>query len=295
MSLSPALGPGTRAMPTLQQPTPGGGAASWGQSRVGGELWTIFPVRFLVELQRRMQRSHAVAGKAQGMELLRSPPPAAHPSPAPGPSRAFPARSRFPVVFWACLFAAFADSAQPCCPPDSSRSSGHGTARLHSARSPEPCQVLLSPAGSPEPRQAPLSPAGSAQPAAHPGVAELPPALPDTAALAQPGRGSHGAHACARMDGMSGLLCSQNVPRDHREVWAIKGQLWDPRGDCSQLSQTPSVPAALPAPARRPRGLSPAARGAPRNQSRSLPVPPAWIRRSGTARAEPSSPARSSA
>uniref|UniRef100_A0A663EPC3 Uncharacterized protein n=1 Tax=Aquila chrysaetos chrysaetos TaxID=223781 RepID=A0A663EPC3_AQUCH len=64
--------------------------------------------------------------------LLRFPPspanPVAAPAPVPVPARPFPPQSSFYVAFWACLFAAFADSAQPCCPPDSSHSLGHGTA-----------------------------------------------------------------------------------------------------------------------------------------------------------------------
>lgn len=97
----------------------------------------ISATRFLVlmGLQRWMEPSllcQAAIGKGQGKMLLRSPPPPVNPSPGPhpGPGQAlFPPQSSFPVAFGACLFAAFADSAQPCCPPDSSRGSGHGTAR----------------------------------------------------------------------------------------------------------------------------------------------------------------------
>lgn len=86
----------------------------------------IIPVPFLVpvELQRWTEQSHLChtgTGKGQGMMmLLRSSPPPAHPTAAPAllpiPARPLPPWSSFPVVFWACLFAAFADSAQPLLP-----------------------------------------------------------------------------------------------------------------------------------------------------------------------------------
>lgn len=192
----------------------------------GGECQVTIPACFLVpvRLQRWMEPSHlchTATGKGQGMMLLRSPPPPAHPAAAPAlvpiPARPFPPRSSFPVVFWACLFAAFADSAQPCCPPDSSHSSGHGPARPHPAHSPVPRQAHLCPAGLCH------SPPGR--------VAELTQSLPATAALARAGRGAHAAPAPLMCRGGWRALpreapkpppvlrgSPQIVPQDQREV-----------------------------------------------------------------------------
>lgn len=161
---------------------------------------------------RAPQRCHpaAATGKGQGMLLLRSPPRPAHPD----PSQALSPRSSFPVVFWACLFAAFADSAQPCCPPDSSRSSGHGT---HPAHSPEPCQLTCAPAGS----ATALSPAQAQGPA-------VPPHVPRWMA-----------RAAQETPKPPPVLTgsSQNVLQDHRALKGCFGGRGCSSWGCSQLSQ----------------------------------------------------------
>lgn len=230
-------------MPTLQHPAPGHGAVCWGSLGSGGEAWIVIPVPFLVpvELQRCTEQSHlwhTGTGKAQGMMLLRPPPPA-HPAAAPAllpiPGRPFAARSSFPVVSWACLFAAFADSAQPCCPPDSSRSLGHGTARgmarpsciLHTHLC--PAGLTCAPPGSPVPRQA------LPQPTAHHSVWQSShqplgtqqrwhgqaegPTVPPTPHKCQEGWHEHHKKPHSHLLWLMGS--SQNVPQHHREAWGV--------------------------------------------------------------------------
>jgi len=286
--------PGAVVMPTLPQELSAGY-----QLGLGCEHPVISAARLLVPmgLQRRTHPSHlrpAAIGKGQGKGLLRSPLAPANPT-APG---AFPPWSSFPVAFWACLFTAFADSAQPCCPPDSPRSLGHGTARGTArpdpARSPAPCQPS--------------------------GLCRSPPCWRDgaphrlcwTQKRWQRGPRCPPRPARASMDDRSTLRttespkatsCAHGTPpkRPAGPEGGLGGfgvclrvQGWSPQGVfCSALPGSPFLPVAPPVPAWLPQGPSPAAWGVTGPWQLLLPGPPAWTRRSNAPRPGASSPARS--
>lgn len=254
----------------------GTGAECWVPAWIRVQVLSDYCSSFFMPmgLQGWTKPSHlcrAAIGKGQGKMLLRFPPspanPMAAPAPVPVPARPFPPQSSFYVAFWACLFAVFADSAQPCCPPDSSHSLGHGTA-WGTAWPGRILHTHLQRAG-------PLGSAG-----AHlGGMVELPTISAGCRSVGtsrQRGPQCPPCPAHARMDDMSTLRiakspkttsCAHGTPPkkcpagSEGHLGGFKVWLGVQGGFCSALSVCPSLPAAPPAPAWQPRGLSPAAEG----------------------------------